>query len=191
MLGPENLSEAFFAAPDEASVWVLSNCLMNLSFAIAEPHAKSRNLRVVASPRVWSEMVAKSFAQFRQTDSMLLFPWETAVLAETFNFQQDPLPGRPGLAEIRHEQSAAASDNMQEQLQRFLMPGDAKYVHGVKSLQDLSYFESKTQKLDLACGQWLNILSLVASLQRDHTCTDAIYILKVCFGVKSPATLLK
>lgn len=41
-------------------------------------------LGVVASPRVWSEMVAKSFAQFRQTGCMLLFPWGDSCASRDF-----------------------------------------------------------------------------------------------------------
>eukprot|EP00435_Cladocopium_sp_Y103_P035683 s1901_g9.t1 len=82
------------------------------------------------------------------------------------------------------------------------MPDEAKYVHAVKSLQDLSYFDGKSQQLELACGQWLNLLSidwsasgvgpqLVEALQRDSSGTEAFTVLKACFGVKSPSTLLK
>eukprot|EP00435_Cladocopium_sp_Y103_P033976 s1901_g8.t1 len=50
----------------------------------------------VTSRQVWSEMVANSFAEYRQTSPMLLLPWETGVLGEIFNFNQDPLPRCPG-----------------------------------------------------------------------------------------------
>eukprot|EP00435_Cladocopium_sp_Y103_P055737 s2737_g18.t1 len=156
----------------------------------------------VVQQQVWNEMIANSFAEFRQTNAMLLYPWETGPLADVFNFNQDVLPRCPGIAEAEPAIPAANPDNMPEQLSRFLMPEDAKYVHAVKSLQDLSYFDGKSQKLELACGQWLNLLSidwscsgvgpqLVSALQRDHTGTEAFTILKACFGVKSPATLLK
>eukprot|EP00435_Cladocopium_sp_Y103_P060549 s295_g22.t1 len=156
----------------------------------------------VAPRQVWNEMVANSFAEFRETSPMLLYPWETGPMADIFNFRQDPLPRCPGIAEVETEASAGDSDNMQVQLGRFLMPDDAKYDHAVKSLQDLNYFDGKSQRLELACGQWLNLLSiqwsasgvgpqLVVTLQTDHTGTEASAILKSCFGVKSPATLLK
>eukprot|EP00435_Cladocopium_sp_Y103_P017615 s580_g4.t1 len=123
-------------------------------------------------------------------------------MADIFNFSQDPSPRCPDIAEIEPEVSTGGSDTMQEQLNRFLMPEDAKCVHAVKSLQDLSYFDGKSQKLELACGQWLNLLSIDWSSsgvgphweltpQRDHTGTEAFSILKACFGVKSPSTLLK
>lgn len=37
---------------------------------------------------------------------------------------------------------------------------DAKFFTAVKSITDLSYFESKHQHLELACGQWLRILAI-------------------------------
>eukprot|EP00435_Cladocopium_sp_Y103_P043240 s2564_g12.t1 len=157
--------------------------------------APSEEVEASAPRQVWNEMVANSFAEFRQTSPMLLYPWETGVMAEIFNFQQDPLPRCPGIAEQLQDDGAGASDFMQEQLNRFLLPDGAKYVHAVKSLQDLHYFDGKTQKLELACGQWLNLLSidwsasgvgpqLVTALQRDHSGTEAFPILKACFGVK-------
>eukprot|EP00435_Cladocopium_sp_Y103_P063925 s1543_g25.t1 len=156
----------------------------------------------VVPRQVWNEMVASSFAEYRQTNQLLLYPWETGALADTFNFQQDPLPRCPGIAEREVDDDANTSETMQVQLDRFRLPDGAKYVHAVKSLQDMSYFDSKSQKLELACGQWLNLLSidwsasgvgpqLVTALQSDHTGTEATTILKACFGVKSPSTLLK
>eukprot|EP00435_Cladocopium_sp_Y103_P068490 s873_g31.t1 len=82
------------------------------------------------------------------------------------------------------------------------MPEDAKYMHAVKSIQDMTYFEGKAQQLDLACGQWLRILSvswsssgvgpqLATALQKDSNGVEACDILKACFGVKSPSAMLK
>ena len=62
-------------------------------------------------------MVANSFGQFRQTDNMLHFPWETGVLADIFDFHRDPLP----LAELEQEDSAGAPGDLLVQLQRFQM----------------------------------------------------------------------
>ena len=167
-----------------------------------DEHFESASDREVTAPRhVWDEMVSSSFAQFRQTNPMLLYPWETGPLADIFNFQQDPLPLCPGLAEMEAEPQAGQEARIQQQLQRFLLDS-AKYVHAVKSVQDLSYFDAKSQKLELACGQWLNLLAIdgsasgvgpqhVKTLQRDHTGEEAFIILKACFGAKSPATLLK
>lgn len=66
-------------------------------------------------------MVANSFGQFRQTDNMLHFPWETGVLADIFDFDRDPLPRCPGLAELEQEDSAGAPVDLLVQLQRFQM----------------------------------------------------------------------
>mmetsp|Transcript_28330 Transcript_28330/g.46610 ORF Transcript_28330/g.46610 Transcript_28330/m.46610 type:complete len:825 (+) Transcript_28330:1-2475(+) len=154
------------------------------------------------SRQAWSEIAASGFGQFRQVDNMLLFPWETGVLAEIFDLNQDPLPTCPGLPELALDTQVGTSSDMQVQLERFQMPHDAKYTHAVKSLQDMTYFEAKSQKLDLACAQWLNLLSiewsasgvgpqLVVALQRDPSGVEAVTVLKSAFGVKSPSTLLK
>ena len=98
--------------------------------------------------------------------------------------------------------SAQSSDSLQQKLTSFTMPHGASFVHAVKSMRDMNFFEEKSQRLDLACAQWLNILSidwsasgvgpqLAASLQKDHSGSDATMILRSCFGVKSPSTLLK
>ena len=79
---------------------------------------------------------------------------------------------------------------------------DAKYVHVVQSVKDLEYFESKAMKFDKACAQWMQILSvnweasgvgrqIAGALQADSSGASAMEILKACFGVKSPSTLLK
>eukprot|EP00435_Cladocopium_sp_Y103_P074571 s4_g49.t1 len=157
---------------------------------------------VVAPQQTWNEMVASSFAQFRAVPTELLFPWETGPMAAVFNFDADPLPQCPGLAEMPPVEEESPAVSLQHQLSRFLMPEDAKYMHAVKSIQDMSYFEGKAEQLDLACGQWLRILSvswsssgvgpqLATALQKDSTGVEACVILKACFGVKSPSTLLK
>lgn len=69
-------------------------------------------------------------------------------------------------------------------------------------MKDVTYFENKNQKLQLACSQWLDLLSinwkasqigpqLAESLFEDSTGAKAFGILEACFGVKSPSTLLK
>ena len=66
----------------------------------------------------------------------------------------------------------------------------------------MNYFDGRAQQLELACGQWLRILSvcwsasgigpqLAAELQKDNTGASACEILRACFGVKSPSTLIK
>lgn len=114
-------------------------------------------------------------------------------MAAVFNFDADPMPRCPGLAEPLAAPSPEAPSGLEVQLARFALPEEAQYVHAVKSIQDLAYFEDKTQKLDLACARWLSILStawsaagigpqLAAALQADNTGTDAIFILMSCFG---------
>lgn len=79
---------------------------------------------------------------------------------------------------------------------------DAKYLKAVRDIADMAYFESKSQKLDLACGHWLKILSidwdsfaiggqLATCLQADRAGTCVTEVLKACLGVKSPSTILK
>eukprot|EP00435_Cladocopium_sp_Y103_P012682 s3129_g3.t1 len=147
-------------------------------------------------------MVSNSFAQFRAVPDDLRFPWEIGPMAAVFNFDADPLPQCPGLAELPPSEDVGHAASLQQQLSRFLMPEDAKYMHAVKSIQDMTYFEGKAQQLDLACGQWLRILSvswsasgvgpqLASALQKDSTGAEACVILRACFGVKSPSTLLK
>lgn len=66
----------------------------------------------------------------------------------------------------------------------------------------MPYFENKAHKLELACGLWMDILStdwsssevgaqLSASLLSDRAGGEAVNILRACFGVKSPSTLIK
>eukprot|EP00435_Cladocopium_sp_Y103_P016340 s3870_g4.t1 len=169
---------------------------------VSEQSEDVQTLDAVAPQQTWNEMVASSFAQFRAVPADLQFPWETGPMAAVFNFDDDPLPRCPGLAEMPVADETQPADSLQHRLSRFLMPEDAKYMHAVKSIQDMSYFEGKAQQLDLACGQWLRILSvswsssgvgpqLATALQKDNTGVEACVILKACFGVKSPSTLLK
>eukprot|EP00435_Cladocopium_sp_Y103_P045867 s1982_g13.t1 len=180
------------------------------SVEIVEPEAdapvdepeEAASSDVVAPMQTWNQMVSSSFAQFRAVPNELLYPWEVGPMAAVFNFDADPLPLCPGLAELPPTVEDVPSLPLQQQLSRFLMPDGAKYMHAVKSIQDMSYFEGKAQQLDLACGQWLRILSvtwsasgvgpqLAAELQKDSTGAGACEILRACFGVKSPSTLLK
>lgn len=150
----------------------------------------------------WNEIIASSFAQFQQTQPALRLPWEVGTMAAVFNIDENPLPQCLGLAEMDRSSSAQSSDSLQQKLTSFTMPHGASFVHAVKSMRDMNFFEEKSQRLDLACAQWLNILSidwsasgvgpqLAASLQKDHSGSDATMILRSCFGVKSPSTLLK
>eukprot|EP00435_Cladocopium_sp_Y103_P022764 s1136_g5.t1 len=75
-----------------------------------EPDETDVRGQAVAPRQVWNEMVANSFAEHRQTNQMLLYPWETGPMADIFNFNQDPLPRCPGLAEIEQSAPAGAPD---------------------------------------------------------------------------------
>ena len=156
----------------------------------------------VVSSSTWNQLVAGSVPTFRELPSDLKFPWETGTMATVFNFDVDPLPRCPGLAEVTHSSSVESPGLLQSKLAAFALPDEAQYVHAVKSMRDMSYFEDKNQKLELACAQWLNILStcwsasgigpqLVSALQQDNSGAEAVTILKSCFGVKSPSTILK
>ena len=170
--------------------------------SVHEEHVEQSNAGPVVSSQTWNELVAGSFAQFRQLPPALLFPWEQGPMAAVFDFDRDPLPQCPGLSEMVPLGDASNSDSLRTQLTHFALPESAKYLHAVKSIQDLSYFDSKSQQLELACSQWLRILSvswsssgvgpqLVEALRKDHTGREACEILRACFGIKSPSTLLK
>ena len=150
----------------------------------------------------WNSIVHTSFAGYRQQPADLTYPWETGVLAEIFNVQDDHLPRCQGLTDVLNpgvldEPELAVLNPVQA-----MIPAGAKYIHAVKSTADIPYFEGKRQQLDSACCQWLNILSirwsasavgpqLADALLKDVTGNEATEILSACFGVKSPATLLK
>ena len=64
------------------------------------------------------------------------------------------------------------------------------------------FFENKNRLRELACGQWLEMLScswyasgvgeqLARDMQLDSSGTAAFETLKASFGIKSPQTLLK
>ena len=202
LFGHEQFSEVSFR---ESADVVSEESLQLVEEVVQEPASEPERTDLpgpTITPPAWSEIVASGFGQYRQLDNMLRFPWETGILAEIFDCTQDPLPLCPGFPEPPPESIVGTSSESQLQLERFQMPHDAKYTRAVKSLQDMNYFEAKTQKLDLACAQWLNLLSiqwsssgigpqLVVALQRDSSGSDAFTVLKSCFGVKSPATLLK
>ena len=140
----------------------------------------SRASPVVPS-EVWQSMVDTAFASFRATPSLLLYPWETgtsaAVFASEDSFQQlycAPLVQQrvdefPSPAAVSRDLTAVVD-----------LDSDSKYKKVVKSVPDLEYFEQKSQSRELACGQWLEILSLnwaassigsqlVSDLQNDDT----------------------
>eukprot|EP00435_Cladocopium_sp_Y103_P002544 s1319_g1.t1 len=207
---PTPFTEFDAEIPHESEVHEPRESDTDESVAIIEPEAEAhvefeedvQPSDVTAPLQTWNEMVASSFGQFKAVPEELKFPWEIGPMAAVFNFDTDPMPQCPGLAELPAASSVEPTTALQQQLSRFLMPADAKYMHAVKSIQDMSYFEGKAQQLDLACGQWLRILSvswsasgvgpqLASALQKNSDGVEACVILKACFGVKSPSTLLK
>ena len=113
----------------------------------AEGHAEQGTAGPVVSSQTWNEMVAASFAQFRQVPSSLLLPWEQGPMAAVFDFDADPQC--PGIAERMPMAMAGNSGSLQKQLTSFLLPEDAKYLHAVKSIQDMNYFEASRNNLSL------------------------------------------
>ena len=150
----------------------------------------------------WNFLIASSFSQYKQHHEGLQYPWEQGVFADIFgDGQQLAMPVCSGLAEQRvldadafgHESSAADTKEL---------PVDAKFVGVVSSTRDLDYFEEKNQKHELACAQWLELLSISwkafgvgkvvsEALHDDASGNSATEILKAIFGIKSPSTVLK
>ena len=151
----------------------------------------------------WNQMIAASFGQYRARHSDLAFPWESGVMADIFGAGGSvSLPQCVGIGEQLSVTSV--SKNLSPVGDRNIdsMPHDAKYMSAVQSLKDVPYFEDKAHKLELACGYWMDILSidwasseigahLSAALLEDSAGGEAVSVLRSCFGVKSPSTLLK
>ena len=149
----------------------------------------------------WTHIVSSQFSQYRSTFQGMQYPSEQGVLAQIFDepselelpvcsslVEPGPLP--PADAEVGAVASAPEP-----------LPVDAKYLSVVSATKDLEYFESKNQKLELACGQWLELLSMSwkafgigenvsQALHSDSSGQSATEILRACFGIKSPSTLL-
>ena len=149
----------------------------------------------------WNQMIASSFGQYRARHSDLAFPWENGVMAETFRGDHIlSLPQCVGVGEQMMQSSTDISRDVAAASIHETLPHDAKYLVAVQSLKDVPYFENKAHKLELACGLWMDILSigssevgshLSAALLIDSAGGEAVKILRACFGVKSPSTLLK
>ena len=150
----------------------------------------------------WQLGVAANYGQFAQHSSSLLLPWETGVFAEIFGSSkllELPTNQLPEPDTELMEQVIAAVDTAQSS---DLKPLDSCYDKAVRNVLDLDYFESKCRQLELACGQWLELLScdwystgvgeiLARDMQQDPTGSSAFETLKACFGIKSPQTLIK
>ena len=171
-----------------------------LSSGLAE--ALNPSLHTTVAAVEWNQMIASSFGQYRSIHSELSFPWETGVMADIFGTSsQLSLPHCVGISEqmsltIRDGVNVAAGNDTD------VLPHDAKYLSAVQSLKDVPYFENKAHRLELACGLWMDILSidwtasevgshLSASLLTDTSGDEAVSILRASFGVKSPSTLIK
>ena len=151
----------------------------------------------------WNQMIAASFGQYRARHSDLAFPWESGVMADIFGTGSSvSLPQCVGIGE--QLSLASVSKNLSASGDRNIdhLPHEAKYMSAVQSLKDVPYFEDKAHKLELACGYWMDILSidwassevgahLSAALLEDSAGGEAVSVLRSCFGVKSPSTLLK
>ena len=150
----------------------------------------------------WQLGVQSHVGQFAALPSMLKLPWETGVMADIFSGTSGlaapqiflPEPDRP----LAEQVTAVASEP--DSLQG--APPDSCFDKAVQNLQDLDYFQNKGRQLELACGQWLELLScdwtasgmgtiLSSDMQSDCTGATAYESLKAAFGVKSPQTLLK
>ena len=180
-LVPESAAERFLRAETESMTEVQGSVLNNSE---------------------WNFMIAANFSQYREQHHGMQYPWEQGVLSDIFGTgQQLLLPTCEGLAEpsevVVGQAPAPAFSAMMEQL-----PVDAKYVKVVSTTKDLEYFEAKNQKLELACGQWLELMSIswksfgVGTMVSDALHSDpsgaaATEILRASFGIKSPSTLLK
>lgn len=165
-----------------------------------EDTAGVNTLEVAASD--WNILIAGSFSDYREKHHGLALPWESGACAGIFADDFSPaMPVCCSIPEIGPTGNTSSSEgNVLSQVST--LPIDAKYVHIVQSVKDLDYFEGKALQLEKACAQWLQILSVnweasgvglqvAASLQADNTGAGATEILKACFGVKSPSTLLK
>lgn len=169
---------------------------------VLAPEQFSAVSQAQVSASEWNIMIAGSFSDYKEQHHGMLLPWETGTCAGVFT--EDYMPSLPTCSAIPEMGPVGNSNDSEGNTLTDLsvLPVDAKYIHIVQSMKDLEYFEGKALKLDQACAQWLQILSvnweasgvgvqLAASLQADNTGNGATEILRACFGVKSPATLLK
>jgi len=208
--------DAMFGFPNHSPMWPLEN---------GGTFQKSDDVSVCPSPSVepdavpvfdlptpgpqpsigdaqWQLGVAANFSQFSQRPSSLLLPWETGVFADIFGnstFLELPMNCLPEPDSGLMEHIIAAADSAEA---GSAAPLDSCYDKAVRHVQDLDYFENKNRLRELACGQWLEMLSccwyatgvveqLARDMQLDSSGTAAFETLKASFGIKSPQTLLK
>ena len=156
----------------------------------------------VVSETQWRLGVVANHNQFAQQPSSLLLPWETGIFAEIFgtgSILQLPSSHLPEPDSELMDKVITASETLVDEP---VLPSDACFHKAVRNIQDLEYFDNKNRQLELACGQWLELLScswfasgvgelLARDMQKDSSGKLASETLKACFGVKSPQTLLK
>ena len=150
----------------------------------------------------WQLVVEANHAQFSQRPANLLLPWETGVFAEIFghsNLLELPMNQLPEPDTGLMDHVIAAAETLEGAGAQTL---ESCYDKVVKNVLDLDYFENKHRQLELACGQWLELLScswyatgvgeiLAKDMQKDASGSCAYETLKASFGIKSPQTLLK
>lgn len=113
------------------------------------------------SEPVWQTLVDDSDNRFRATHSDLLLPWETGASASLFNddvvtLLPECIAFEPSLPEAEMRRDTVGPNlNVATTLDV-----DCKFSKIVKNLPDLEYFEQKSQSLELACGRWLELLSI-------------------------------
>ena len=191
--GRDEKSAAGSICPSPSTPAVESEPQLDFAVSAAQP---------VVSNSQWQMGVVAGHCQFSQNTSSLLLPWETGIYAEIFGSRSFldlprchlPEPDNDFMEQvITVSETLAASEHA---------PKDACFDKAVRNIQDLEYFENKNRQLELACGQWLELLScnwfasgvgemLATDMQKDASGKLANETLKASFGVKSPQTLLK
>ena len=150
----------------------------------------------------WRLGVVANHSQFAQQPTALLLPWETGIYAEIFgtgSVLQLPASHLPEPDSELMDKVITASEALADEP---VLPTDACFHKAVRNIQDLDYFASKNRQLELACGQWLELLSccwyasgvgemLAGDMQKDSSGKLASETLQASFGTKSPQTLLK
>jgi hypothetical protein len=156
----------------------------------------------VTSDSQWQLGVIANHGQFSQHQTSLLLPWESGVFAEIF--------GKGSLLELPQSHLPEPDSEFMEKVIQASetlastshVPRDACFDKAVRNIRDLEYFENKNRQLELACGQWLELLScnwfatgvgemLATDMLKDASGKLASETLKASFGLKSPQTLLK
>ena len=150
----------------------------------------------------WNFLVGANFSQYREQHQGMQFPWEQGIYADIFGDGHGlDFPVCAGLAE---KEGVVSEVQTHELLTNSMgdLPVDAKFIGVVSATKDLDYFEEKHQKLELACAQWLELLSISwrgfgvgavisESLHADPSGAGTTEISKAIFGIKSPSTILQ